>query len=114
MGGVDAFAVESRLDEDAVRRLREISVDNRPIDTERSAEQILNDLVGWFELRRLAASEQEIRRRLHNPNEDHDALLAERHELLLQRRARLGGGTRITSADSKATHSETEDSRIDR
>ncbi len=109
-GGVDPFAVESRLDEDAATRLREIAVDNRPIDTARSAKQILNDLVGWFELRRLATREQEVKRKLRDPNEDHDALLAERHELLLQRRARLGAGTDITSAHSKATHPQTANS----
>ena len=109
-GGVDPFAVESRLDEDAIRRLREIAFDNRPIETERSAEQILDDLVGWFELRRLATREQELKQKLRDPNEDHDALLAERHELLLQRRARLGVGPGITSTDSKATHSETRNS----
>jgi DNA primase len=109
-GGVDPFAVESRLDEDAVHRLREIAVDNRPIDTARSAEQILNDLLRWFELRQLAAREQELKQKLRDPNEDHDALLAERHELLLQRRARLGVGTDITSLRSKATHPQTANS----
>ena len=54
-GSVDAFAIESRLDEDARLRLREIAMDEAPFDTERSLEQVLEDLVGWFERRALDA-----------------------------------------------------------
>ncbi|HPG26237.1 MAG: DNA primase [Spirochaetaceae bacterium] len=91
-GGVDAFAIESRLDEETTRRLREISIDDTPIDSERTADQVLDDLIGWFEGRRLAARERELKRRMRDPGEDHEALLAERHALLLERRARMGVG----------------------
>jgi DNA primase len=104
-GGVDPFAVERQLDEDAVRRLREIAVDDTPIDTERSVDQVLDDLIGWFDLRRLAAREQELKRKLRDPNEDHDALLAERHSLLLERREKIALRSGNTSDPSKATHS---------
>jgi DNA primase len=94
-GGVDAFAIEARLDEDAQRRLREIAVDDSPLDSERPGEQVLEDLIGWFDLRRLAAREKELKRMLGDPTQDHEALLAERHALLLERRARMRVGTEI-------------------
>ena len=96
-GGVDPFAVESRLDEDAVHRLREIAVDATPIDTERSVAQVLHDLVGWFERRRTAPRERETTRRLRDPSEDHDALLAEKQAQLLERRARISASSSNTS-----------------
>jgi DNA primase len=93
-GGVDSFAVESRLDEDARLRLREIAFDDTPVDGERTADQVLDDLIGWFDLRRIAACEQDVKRRLHDPEADHAALLAERHTLLLERRAYLVVGSK--------------------
>jgi DNA primase len=92
-GGVDSFAVESQLDEEARLRLREIAMDDAPIDGERTADQVLDDLIGWFDLRRLAAREQDLKRRLRDPEADHTALLAERHALLLERRAHMGVGS---------------------
>jgi len=92
-GGVDSFAVESRLDEEARLRLREIAIDDAPIDGERTADQILDDLIGWFDLRRIAAREQDVKRRLQDPEADHAALLKERHSLLLERKAHLRVGS---------------------
>jgi hypothetical protein len=92
-GGVDSFAVESQLDEEARLRLREIAIDDAPIDGERTADRVLDDLIGWFDLRRIAAREQDLKRRLRDPEADHTALLAERHALLLERRAHLGVGS---------------------
>jgi DNA primase len=92
-GGVDSFAVELQLDEDARLRLREIAIEDAPIDGERTADQVLDDLIGWFDLRRIAAREQDLKRRLRDPEADHTALLAERHALLLERRAHLGVGS---------------------
>ncbi len=89
-GGVDAFAVAERLDEDSRGRLREIAVDDTPLDEERSAGQVLDDLVGWFERRRLDARQRELNRRMRDPNADQDALLAEKQTLLQERRARMG------------------------
>jgi hypothetical protein len=89
-GGVDSFAVETQLDEEATLRLREIAMDSAPIEGERTADQVLDDLIGWFDLRRIAAREQDLKRRLSDPEADHTALLAERHALLLERRAHLG------------------------
>jgi len=89
-GGVDPFAVESRLDEDARGRLREIAVDDTPIDSERSAEQVIADLIGWFEERRLAAREQELTRQLRISDEGYEDLLAKKDAALRERRARLG------------------------
>lgn len=91
-GGVDAFAIESRLDEDARLRLREIAMDDAPFDSQRSLEQVLGDLVGWFERRARDVRQRELNRRMRDPNEDQDALLAEKQAQLLERRARLGVG----------------------
>jgi DNA primase len=92
-GEVDSFAVESQLDEEARLRLREIAMDDTPIAGERKADQVLDDLIGWFDLRRISAREQDLKRRLRDPEADHTALLAERHALLLERRAHLGVGS---------------------
>jgi DNA primase len=88
--GVDAFAIESRLDEDARLRLREIAMDDAPFDSERSLAHVLGDLVGWFERRALDVRQRELNRRMRDPNADQDALLAEKQAQLLERRARLG------------------------
>lgn len=90
--GVDPFAIEARLDEEARRRLREIAVDDTPFDSERSPEQVLEDLVGWFEKRRLETRKREVNQRLRDPNADTDALLAEKQAQIQERRARLGVG----------------------
>lgn len=91
--GVDPFAIESRLDEEARLRLREIAIDDTPMDSERSAEQVLADLVTWFEKRALDVRRRELNQRMRDPNADGDALLAEKQAQLLERRARLGVGT---------------------
>jgi DNA primase len=111
-GGVDPFAVESRLDEDAVHRLREISIDDTPIDTQRSVESVLDDLLAWFDRRRSTPRQKETTRRLRDPDEDHDALLAEKQKQLLERRARISGSSSNTSSSRKATHTETASGRI--
>jgi DNA primase len=89
-GGVDAFAVERRLDQDSRRRLREIAVDDTPIDAERSAEQVLEDLITWFQERRLTARGHELTRQLRASNEGYEDLLAKKDAALRERRARLG------------------------
>lgn len=88
-GGVDPFAVERRLDQEARNRLREIAVDDTPIDAERSAEQVLADLMAWFSERRHAARDQELTRRLRMADEDYEDLLAKKDAALRERRARL-------------------------
>jgi len=90
-GGVDALVMESPLDEEARLRLREIAMDDAPIDGERTADQIFNDLISWFDLRKLTAREKDLKRRLADPEADHEALLKERHTLLLERRTHLRG-----------------------
>lgn len=92
-GGVDAFAVESRLDEDARLRLREIAIDDTPTDVERSTEKILDDLIGTFDKRRRKLLEQELNRKMRDPDADHAALLTERDALLSESRARFGVGS---------------------
>lgn len=97
--GVDAFAIEPRLDEDARRRLREIAMDDTPLDDDgQSAEHVFGDLVGWFERRRLDARQREVNRRMRDPNADQDALLVEKQKQLMERRARMGVGPRTDSA----------------
>lgn len=88
-GHVDSFTIESQLDEEARLRLREIAIDDTPIDGERTADQVFDDLIGWFDLRRLTAREKDLKRRLSDPNADHAALLEERHALHLEKRAHM-------------------------
>jgi len=104
-GGVDAFAIESRLDEEAAHRLREIAVDEQMADSDRPTDLILQDLLGWFDKRQRDQKKQEINRRLRDPNEDHEALLKEKQTLLLEKRARLhanrgaGSGSKAPAND---------------
>ena len=89
-GGVDPFAVEGRLDEEARPKLRAIAIDDTPFDEDRDASQVLDDLVGWFERRKHDARQRELNRRMRDPNADQEALLAEKQAQLSERRARLG------------------------
>ena len=102
--GVDAVAIESRMDEDAQRRLRAIAVDATPFDEEEGAEQVFDDLVGWFERRRLDARQREVNQRLRDPNADQDALLAEKQKQLQERRARMGVGAGTREPAGSTTH----------
>jgi DNA primase len=88
-GRVDSLEFESGLDEEARLRLREIAMDDTPIDGERTADQVFDDLIEWFDLRKLTARERDLKRRLSDPDADHAALLEERHALLLERRLHL-------------------------
>lgn len=89
-GGVDPFAVEGRLDEEARPKLRAIAIDDTPFDEDRDASQVLDDLVGWFERRKHDARQRELNRRMRDPNADQEALLAEKQAQLAERRARMG------------------------
>jgi DNA primase len=102
-GGADALVIESQLDEEARQRLREIAMDDAPIDGERSADQVFEDLIGWFDLRRLVAREKDLKRRLADPEADHGALLKERHALLLERRAHMRG---VRSGNARANEGQ--------
>jgi hypothetical protein len=64
-------------------------MDDTPIDGERTADQVFDDLIEWFDLRKLTARERDLKRRLSDPDADHAALLEERHALLLERRSHL-------------------------
>ncbi len=103
-GGVDAFAVEERLDQEARGRLREIAVDDTPIDEEHSEEQVLSDLIGWFEQRRLAARGQELTRRLRISDEDYEDLLAKKDAALRERRARLDARSGSAARSNGSAH----------
>jgi len=89
-GRVDSLVIESQLDEETRLRLREIAIDDMAVDGERTTDKVFDDLIGWFDLRKLTVREKELKRRLSDPDEDHLALLEERDELLLERRARMG------------------------
>ncbi len=103
-GGVDAFAVAERLDQEASGRLREIAVDDTPIDAEHSEEQILSDLIGWFEQRRLAARGQELTRQLRISDEDYEDLLAKKDAALRERRARLDARSGSAARSNGSAH----------
>ena len=103
-GGVDAFAIESRMDEEAQRRLREIAVDDTPYDEDSSAEQVFGDLVGWFERRHADVRQKDLNRRMRDPNADQDALLAEKQKQLQDRRARMGVGSANPNGPTPPTH----------
>ena len=102
--GVDPMAIESRMDEEAQRRLREIAVDDTAYDEETSAEQVFDDLVGWFERRALDARQRELNRRMRDPNADQDALLAEKQRQLQEKRARMGVGSVTSETPATPTH----------
>ena len=78
------------MDHEARGRLREIAVEDTPLDADRPAEQVLGDLIGWFEERRLAAREHELTRQLRISDDDYEDLLAKKDVALRERRARLG------------------------
>ncbi len=101
-GGVDAFAVEARLDRESQGRLREIAVDDTPIDATRSAEQVLADLMEWFERRQLAARNQELTRQLRVSDEDYEDLLAKKDAALRERRARLASSASRANGSAHA------------
>lgn len=101
-GGVDAFAVEARLDRETQGRLREIAVDDTPIDAERPAEQVLADLIDWFERRQLAARNQELTRQLRVSDEDYEDLLAKKDAAIRERRARLAGSANRANGSAHA------------
>lgn len=103
-GGVDAFAVEARLDREAQGRLREIAVDDTPIDVERSAEQVLSDLMDWFERRLLTARGQELTRQLRDSDDDYEDLLAQKDAALRERRARLEARSGSASRANGSLH----------
>ena len=102
--GVDPVAIESRMDAEAQRRLREIAVDETPVDEDTSAEQVFDDVVGWFERRRLDARQRDLNQRMRDPNADQDALLAEKQKQLQERRARMGVGSANRNQASQPTH----------
>lgn len=103
-GGVDSFAVETRLDQEARGRLREIAVDDTPIDPSRSEEQILSDLIRWFEQRRLAARGQELTRQLRDSDDGYEDLLAKKDAALRERRAHLGARSAGTARSNGSAH----------
>ena len=103
-GAVDAFAVEARLDREAQGRLREIAVDDTPIDVERSAEQVLSDLMDWFERRLLTARGQELTRQLRDSDDDYEDLLAQKDAALRERRARLEARSGSASRANGSLH----------
>ena len=94
-GAVDTRLLTSRKDgrKGEVLTNGEIAVEDTIAEGERPIDQVLDDLIGWFDLRRIVAREQDLKRRLRDPAADHEALLAERHALLLERRAHLGVGS---------------------
>jgi len=116
--GVDAAAIEARMDDEARRRLREIAVDDTPFDSqhksdgspnttdsvERSVEHVFDDLMRWFERRRLDARQRELNRKMRDPNADQDALLAEKQKQLMERRARMGVGSATNEGPAPPTH----------
>ncbi|MEM9173741.1 MAG: DNA primase [Myxococcota bacterium] len=102
--GVDPMAIEARMDEEAQRRLREIAVDDTPYDENSSAEQVFDDLIGWFERRALDARQRELNRKMRDPNADQDALLAEKQKQLQERRARMGVGSAPKIDPASPTH----------
>ena len=80
-------------------------MDDTPIDAERSAEQVLGDLLGWFDERRHAAQGHELTRQLRISDEDYEGLLAKKDAALRERRARLGvraGGAVRSSGSAHA------------
>jgi DNA primase len=91
-GAIDLDLLEDRLDDEAAARLRRVAVDDWVQDSDTSPDRMLEDILGWFMKRRRAAEKSQVTREFHNPDADHDDLLARKQKQLEERRKAQGVG----------------------
>ncbi len=89
-GAIDLDLLEDRLDTEAAARLRRVAVDDWVQDSDTSPVRMLEDILGWFLKRRRAVEKSQVTREFHNPDADHDDLLAQKQKQLEERRAAQG------------------------
>jgi len=89
-GGLDVNACEERLGEELHALLRGVVTDDALPDTDAPAAEVLVHLLGRYVAKDLESREKELKRRMQEPDADHQALLRERQRLLERKRAAAG------------------------
>ena len=92
-GRVDWVRISARLDEESSARLREVAVAEEGLEPDATPDQVLGDLLQWFERRRQTAERRDTTRRIRESSADAAALLAEKQRQLEQRRLHHGIGS---------------------
>ena len=86
-GALDFELMEGRLSSEQGSMLRELMVEETLLSSEASSETVLTQLLDRYRIKDLEIREQELKRRLAEPDSDHVQLLAERQELIERRKA---------------------------
>ena len=86
-GALDFELMEGRLSSEQGSMLRELMVEETLLSSEASSETVLTQLLDRYRIKDLEIREQELKRRLAEPDSDHVHLLAERQELIERRKA---------------------------
>ena len=86
-GSISLSWSESQVDPENVARLYSLEVLNLYEESPIPPEQIIDDLVGWFERQRRKDESKSLTRQLRDPEADIDALLAKKQRQLEERRA---------------------------
>ena len=89
-GRIDFSAVLDELDSDAQNRLAKIATLRLPPPRDVSPEEELGQRLEWFERMRQRKEASELTKKLSNPSEDADSVLAEKQRLIEARRAAQG------------------------
>jgi len=89
-GRADLGRIESRLDQESGARLRGVAMDEEGLDPDATPDQVLGDLLAWFERRRQSSERKETTRRLRESSADVGRLLAEKQRQLEARRLAHG------------------------
>ncbi|MFP6640629.1 MAG: toprim domain-containing protein, partial [Myxococcota bacterium] len=87
MGAIDFDAMEQRLCDEQLGLFREVVVEDSVLSAETPARTVLGQLLDRYRVKDLEAREQELKRRLGEPDADHAQLLAERQKLIEHRKA---------------------------
>lgn len=86
-GFIDFDALEHRLSSEQMGMIREVMVEESVMSTETPAETVFTQLLDRYQMKDLEVREQELKRRLSEPDADHVQLLTERQELIERRKA---------------------------
>ena len=86
-GALNFEAMESRLSSEQLGMLREVMVDESVLSADTAPEVVFSQLLDRYRIKDLEIREQELKRRLAEPDSNHVQLLAERQELIERRKA---------------------------
>jgi len=89
-GRIDFSAVRDQLDGDAQQRLAKIAASPLPPAGDVSLEEELGQRLDWFERMRRRRKASELTKKLSDPAENADSVLAEKQRLIEARRAAQG------------------------